>query len=412
MGKKTNQDPESRSRWGYWVGLLLALYGFSKFPVFTVCVVLLFLIIYILRYAGSQKSIKKQHTKTTGSVNTDDLRVQYDPMKEEYTYPQVVRDQFPITYADSSKLKNYRSNINLRKIDPRSDSTISRLKNYIVLDLETTGLSKQDDRIVEIGLIEISGDQIVNEFHTLVNPEKHISDGASAVNGIYDSDVEGAPTYCEIFSELEGFIVGKTVLGYNVNFDLSFIQRLFDEFGVSGEIVYFDVLSYARRMIKGLPNYKLSTVAEYISVPVMPEHRAIEDAKATYYIFKHCLAEFKRQEKEAADARREERERKKLERKAIYGKSPLFDVSFVFTGEFALSRSDMERTAESAGGLVRTKVTSNTDYLVVGDISKLPDWAIERKFGKAEELRSAGKKVKNISESEFLEMISKALVCF
>lgn len=299
-------------------------------------------------------------------------------------------------------------NFIIRKIDPHSDYTINHLTDYIVLDVETTGLSKQLDRIIEIGAVKISNGEIVDEFSTLVNPEKHISEAASAVNGIYDEDVKDAPKYRDIVKKLSDFLIGQTILGYNVSFDLGFIGEMFISFGIEGNIQYFDVLSYAKRVLDGLPNYKLTTVASYVNAPVRPEHRATEDAKATNYVFEYCRNQLLEQEKAKNAERKKARELEKQLRQEAYHLSPLYDVKFCFTGIFSVNRSQIENMAATVGGLIQSKVNSATDYLVVGDISTLPEWAVERKFEKAKTLQAQRKKVKIINEEEYIVLISEA----
>ena len=96
---------------------------------------------------------------------------------------------------------------------------------------------------------------------------------------------------------------------------------------------------------------------------------------------------------------------------AKFNKSPLFDISFVYTGGFTIPRSEMESLAVSVGAIPRAKVTSKTDYLVVGDVSELPQWALDRKLGKANELIEEHGKIQKISEGEYIKMIGAAKAC-
>lgn len=295
-----------------------------------------------------------------------------------------------------------------QKIDSFDDKRIKTLSDYAVIDVETTGLNKSFDKIIEIAIITIEKGEIVDQYSTLVNPKVHISESASKVNGIFDIDVQEAPTYQEIVDDVKRHINNRIVLGYNVSFDLDFIQKLLSEFSAETQIEYFDVYSYVKRIIKGLPNYKLQTVANHFEVSQKPNHRALDDTIATNEVFCLCRAEFhRRQETERAE-RKAERERKKQEHTEKYQGSPLLDTAFVFTGEFSIDRASIEQMALSVGALIRQKVTSNTDYLVVGNLSNLPEWAIERKYSKAKSLCEDRKKVKLIDETKYFSMISSA----
>ena len=86
----------------------------------------------------------------------------------------------------------------------------------------------------------------------------------------------------------------------------------------------------------------------------------------------------------------------------------MYNVGFVFTGDFDNNREDMIRDLKSVGGLLKDRVSKNSRYLVKGDIDDLPDWAIERKYEKALDLIDAGNDIEIISEDEFYDLIENA----
>lgn len=422
MAKKKIPSSDSSGCWYIFIIILGIIYFFYRFPI-VASISLIAIIAFFAIHARKKKAqLEIEQQKDTAPFSTcKEIEEINESMDEGYT-KVTDREKEPLPmYVIPSFLKNETSSSNygdvqnpipsfvsLQKIETKDDKEIKKLDDYIVLDLETTGLSKTQDRVVEIGLIRVSGGEIVDEYSTLVNPEIHIPAEASRINGIYDSDVSSAPRYSDVAEKLADMLIGQTILGYNVTFDLAFIKNLFEECYISGDIKYFDVLYYAKRILPELRNHKLGTVSEYLNVPTKPEHRALDDAKATYFVFCECKRKFELKRKAEAEARKIERERIKKERAEKYKSSPLFDIAFAFTGVFSKDREEIEKLATSVGGFVREKVTSKTDYLVVGDIKDLPDWAIARKFGKAEQLRTEGKKVKNISEAEYLKLIEDA----
>lgn len=289
----------------------------------------------------------------------------------------------------SSDLTEEENGVDLYKL---SLNEILNIKEYYVLDLETTGLNKKSDRIVELAWLHILSGKVVEEYETLVNPEIPISSSASIVNGITDSNVKDSPTYSDIREKVISSLIGSIVVGHNITFDLSFIKTLIGN--VEGRILYVDTLSLAKSAFPGLDRYRLDFLCEKLNLSVSSSHRALSDVAATEELFSVCRAELIRKKEEEKQKKKEEKERENQERLEKYGSSPLFNISFVFTGEFQRNRSELEDSLLPVGALLRKSVTSKTDYLVVGDYKNLPVWAYQRKIGKADELISNGINIK------------------
>lgn len=101
----------------------------------------------------------------------------------------------------------------------------SKYNNFIALDLETTGLNPENDRIIQIALIKVADGIIVDKFTSLVNPQMHISSKASEINGIYDEDVKNNKTIQEIFPDIMNFIEKYPLVAHNAKFDISFLKN-------------------------------------------------------------------------------------------------------------------------------------------------------------------------------------------
>ena len=287
-----------------------------------------------------------------------------------------------------------------------TNSQALHIHDYIVLDVETTGLNKQRDKIVEIAWAEYKKGEKVSEFSTLVNPEFAISPAASKINHISDSDVANSPKYADIKDRVQQALVGATIVGHNIQFDLAFVTKLLND--VNGKIKYIDTTKLAREAFPGQKSYKLEQLCVSLELPYQSTHRAIDDVYATNELFvkcQHTIVERKNAEKAQ---RKAEKEREQAQRLALYGASPLFDISFVYTGAFSVSREEMQNMAISVGGLVRQAVSGKTDYLVVGNLDNFPEWALKRKLKKAEQIQTDGGKIKIIDEAKYFELISSA----
>ncbi len=163
---------------------------------------------------------------------------------------------------------------------------------FCVLDLETTGGSPSDSAITEIGAVKVKAGEVLGTFQTLVNPGTPIPPMITILTGITHSMVIEAPPIEEVFPAFLEFLGTSVVVGHNVGFDLRFLQAETRKLAYPRlENPVADTCRLARRLIRPeVRNLKLSTLASYFRSPVTPNHRALEDAKATAHVF-HGLLE-------------------------------------------------------------------------------------------------------------------------
>lgn len=153
---------------------------------------------------------------------------------------------------------------------------------FVAFDLETTGLSAEYERIVEIGAVRFdrTGKEL-GRFQTLVNPGKPIPYEAWAVHRISDADVANAPTCAEVLPKFLAFLgapENTTMLAHNASFDASFLGR---ELGRIGELspphAVADTLHLARSRLPKLGNHRLDTLARHFRLDLDDAHRALAD---------------------------------------------------------------------------------------------------------------------------------------
>lgn len=157
---------------------------------------------------------------------------------------------------------------------------------FIAFDLETTGTVPGVDQIVEIGAVRIINGQVESIFSTLINPQKLIPAGASAVNGISDAMVADKPLIESILPSFADFCGDDFLVAHNAPFDTQFLLadiKRHESPAPKGVVV--DTLPIARRIIPGLPNYKLGTIVQHFKIPSTEFHRAEEDATYCGMIF-------------------------------------------------------------------------------------------------------------------------------
>ena len=310
-----------------------------------------------------------------------------------------------IHFDDFDDMEEEGPNIDLYKI---TDKQALSLQEYYVLDVETTGLDRTFDYIIEIAWIKVSNGEIVDSFSTLVNPGMPIPPAATRVNGIRDADVANAPRYYDIKNKVADALLESVVVGHNVQFDLAFIKSLLGD--LEGRILYLDTVHYAKKAFPGMKNYKLGTLCRELSLCHQCTHRSLADVTATKELFDMCQSVLQKKDQEEKAEKQRLKKEAEEKRASRFSASPLFNVAFAFTGDFSRSREDMEALALSAGAVIRTRISSKTDYLVVGDLSNTPNVVTTNKLSKANEIIAKGGKIKKISESEFMDMIGAAKV--
>lgn len=151
--------------------------------------------------------------------------------------------------------------------------------DYVVFDLETTGLSPATDQIIEISAVKVKGGRIKDTFSTLVNPGRHIPASASQVNGITDGMVADAPVLKDVLKRFLVFIGEDTLVGHNIHsFDMKFLNAAMQEFYQKDlENDYIDTLYMARSCLKELARHRLVDLAAHFRISTQGAHRALND---------------------------------------------------------------------------------------------------------------------------------------
>ena len=164
---------------------------------------------------------------------------------------------------------------------------------FVVFDIETTGFSAVNDRIIEIGAVKVEGGQIVERYSTFVNPERPIPFEIEKLTGINDSMVVGAEVIENVLPEFLAFSEDCMMVAHNAEFDMSFIRENCRRLGYEREFTVVDTLAMARSLLPDLKNYKLDTVVEAVGGNLENHHRAVEDAESTADIFVKFVARLK-----------------------------------------------------------------------------------------------------------------------
>ncbi|WP_297888444.1 3'-5' exonuclease [Sulfurihydrogenibium sp.] len=162
---------------------------------------------------------------------------------------------------------------------------------FLVVDLETTGLSPSNSEIIEIAALKVEGGVIVDRFHTLVKPTLgFIPPYITKLTGITNALVVDKPTIEDIFPQFLEFSKNSIIVAHNAQFDLSFLNAV--SYQITGKLMQNPVLctqTLAKRLFPDVPSKSLVNLAYHFNIPYRKKHRALSDAEVTFELFKKMI---------------------------------------------------------------------------------------------------------------------------
>jgi DNA polymerase-3 subunit epsilon len=168
---------------------------------------------------------------------------------------------------------------------PKTPSSEPHRPQYVVFDVETTGLYPQrGDRVIEIGAVVLRNGETVEQFHSLVNSGRRIPESVQKLHGITNKMLADEPAPEEVFSLFHQFIGRTCLVAHNAKFDMAFLRHEFGRQGLSFVNKCRCTFKTARRLFPRLPDYKLQTVCRHLfgdELNGMKRHRALDDALLT-----------------------------------------------------------------------------------------------------------------------------------
>jgi len=161
------------------------------------------------------------------------------------------------------------------------------VKDYVIFDLETTGVNVDEDEIIEISAVRVKDGRVEAEFSQLVNPGRHIPREASVVNGISDAMVKDCPCFEKVLDEFLDFIEDYVLVGHNIkSFDLKFIYRDVMKYrGMALGNDYVDTWHMAKRCLPQLKHKKLTDLAQFYGISPEGAHRALNDCRMNQKVY-------------------------------------------------------------------------------------------------------------------------------
>lgn len=160
---------------------------------------------------------------------------------------------------------------------------------YAIIDIETTGLSPVNDRVIEIAIFIHDGNKIIDEYSTLINPERFISPSITRITGITNEMVEKAPKFWEVAKDIVIHTEGKSFVAHNASFDYNFIRNEFKSLGYDFKRDRLCTVKLSRKIIPNHKSYSLGKICSDLGIIIDGRHRAAGDALATVKLFEYLL---------------------------------------------------------------------------------------------------------------------------
>lgn len=301
--------------------------------------------------------------------------------------------------------------------ESKGKSSILFPDDYVVVDIETTGLSPQYDEIIEIAAIKYKSGEKVDLFSTLVKPEYEIDEYITELTGITNEMVATAPKIADCIGYFKEFIGNEIIIGYNVNFDINFLYdnllECCDE-KLSNDFV--DVMRIAKRVLPELSHHRQKDIAEFFGISIDGAHRAEADC----LMCNECLENLENEIKTSGVTLEDFIHSYKLSHNGIRAKDIstektefdechlLFGKVCAFTGTLEkMRRKEAMQLVADLGGIPGDGVTKKTNYLILGnnDYCKTIRDGKSSKQKKAEKMKLEGVDLDIIPEAVFYDIV-------
>lgn len=316
--------------------------------------------------------------------------------------------------------------VNLKKENERISIEDSK---FVSIDFETANSDRAS--VCALGITIVDNLKIIEKKYWLIKPhDLYFNPFNVSIHGISKDDVKDKPEFNELWPEIKQYVDKNIVIAHYANFDISVLCHVLNRYEIEyPEFPYFCTWCISKKVWKGLNNYSLNNVADYLSIDFQ-HHNAEEDAKACSVIaIKACeklntiylkelakIIELKhsylnKNEYNPAYCKSNSYSLRvrdiKPETNQFDENTPVFNKSFVFTGTLeSTSRKYAMQKVVSTGGICHQTVRENTNFLVAGiqDYRKFRDGKKSNKMREAEDLIARGFDIEIISEDDFLRM--------
>lgn len=355
------------------------------------------LIIAFFAFAGFGYYLEKKELKE--KVNEKDQNTQLsEQLLEEVDESHKINLQEKRTNKSSVKEESEKSfellSPNVQKSiifnDMQSVSTDNVIYDYIIFDIETTGLNKQNDDVIQLSALKIINDKVVDKINTFIKPKTNIPEKITYLTGIKNEDVYNAPSIDETINKFSLFIEGLPLIGHNIiNFDLPFLSE--KGLVLNGNNI-IDTVPLSTIKLPNLKNHRLPMLKKYFGIDNL-SHNALNDCETNLIIYKKLR----------------DNELEQIKNSPIVFDDRLAGLRFTITGQFIeTSRDDIIKSITEHGGRYTRSISGKTNYLIVG--KQIDERSITKDHSKtelrAQEMIDNGSPLEIINLEEYKQLIS------
>lgn len=299
--------------------------------------------------------------------------------------------------------------------DCKGESLLELVSDYVVVDIETTGLDPQWNDIIEFGALRISDGKVIDSFTSLVNPGYEIDNFITELTGITNEMLATASDIKAVLPKFLDFVGNSIVLGHNVNFDINFIyDSCISELGRAFNNDFIDTMRLSRRLYPQHRHHRLCDLIERFNIGSDVEHRAMADIIQTNqcyeYIKRYMIDSGISIESLYPKSKGFSVKDIKPTNETFDEGSPIFEKIFVFTGTLErMGRKEAMQLVVDHGGLCGDGVNKRTNFLVLGnnDFCTTIKDGKSSKQKKAEQFKLSGLDIEIISENVFYDMLDE-----
>ena len=167
----------------------------------------------------------------------------------------------------------------------RGEKNVAFTDEFVAFDSETTGLSAENDRIIEIGAVILQNGKELRRYQSFVDPKRPLEQKTVDLTGITQDMLRDAPPIEKVLPEFLAFVGDRPVIAHNAKFDIGFVRAACQRLGMECSLTSVDTLPLAQQLLPHMGRHKLDTVAKALSLPSFQHHRAADDAMTCGLIF-------------------------------------------------------------------------------------------------------------------------------
>lgn len=309
--------------------------------------------------------------------------------------------------------------------------------NFIAIDFEVANMWNRASAC-SIGIAKYENGNLVDEYYSLINPMDDFDPYCIDIHGITPEMIINEPTFEELWSNIQKYFDGHSIVAHNASFDMSVLRHCLNAFNLDyPNTTYFCTYLLSKKIHTGLPSYKLDYIVDHLQLNTFEHHQALDDAKAAANVMLNILSTTKMHDLVELSTANDylvgklnpventyrpfSKKRNKVNSSSYFKlsditatvnefdeKHPIFEKVFAFTGTLkSMDRKSAVQSVVDLGGSCTSGVAKKTNYLVVGeqDYSRLRDGKKSSKMKKAEEYANQGLEIEIITEEDFLKLL-------